>query len=632
MSGRVSTRLATTPAAEPVTGPPLGCCSGPPGGPLVVAYPAEPYALMARFPLDLRSRRWLLPLVAVLALAVLLSGAVALVLSRFGHVGNFPEGKNKAEPADLVPSGAPVPKPSKRPNIITILTDDMRTDDLRWMPNVRQLIKDQGLDFRNSFAPNPLCAPSRASLLTGQYSQNTGVFTVQDNNAFKSFDDRRTLATSMNAAGYNTIFLGKYLNGYGAQNSKVTGQPSFRYVPAGWTDWYGAVDRPDNSGYPSGGTYNYFHVIFNHNGKIDDRYKNQYQVDVEGRIASSAIRTYHRSPKPFFLYFAPVAPHFGSPDEKDDPKNIVWPDTGKPEPMKTPARPAWVHGIFDARITRASGMPVDGGPSEADVSDKPRGMRGLPELSAQERVALRDVTRQRAESLFVLDKQVGNLVDTLKATGEYKNTVIMFTSDNGYFLGEHRVRQGKIKAHEPSLRVPLLICGPGIPHGQRFDPVTTEDLAATILQLGGAQPPHPLDGASFVPSFSHDRGWIRPVLTEGTEGARVFHRKSRLPLFVDARTTIGIRTARWKYIRYNDGDGELYDLQQDPNELESHYGDPAYAQIQAELDQVWLDHKDCAAATCRIPLPKDLQATPAQNRAMSDAESLGVEQRYGYYR
>jgi len=587
---------------------------------------------MARLSQDLRRSRWFLPVVGLLALAMMVSGAVVFVVHRLGSQDNFPEGKNNAKPADLLPSGSPAPKPSRRPNIITILADDMRTDDLRWMPNVRHLIEDQGLNFRNSFAPNPLCAPSRASLLSGQYSQNTGVFTVQERNSYKAFDDRRTIATSLNDAGYNTIFLGKYLNGYGVQNSKVTKQPSFRYVPPGWTDWYGSVERPAHSGFSSGGTYDYYHVLFNHNGTIDDSYNGKYQTDVEGQLASRMVTKYHHSRKPFFLYFAPIAPHFGGPTEPGDPTNVVWPDTGKHEEMKTVARPPWVRGMFDSQIPRASGMPVNGGPSEADVRDKPRPMRGLPELSAQERVAVRDVTRQRAEALYVLDKQVGGLVHTLKATGEYKNTVIMFTSDNGYFLGEHRVRQGKIKAHEPSLRVPLVICGPGIPHGQRFDPVSTEDLSATILDIGQAKPPHVPDGASVVPSFKADRGWIRPVLTEGTEGARVFHKRVRLPAFMDARTTIGIRTARWKYIRYNDGDGELYDLRKDPNEQRSHYGDPAYAAIQAELDQVWQSHKDCAGPACLVPLPKDLQADPAENEAVTDLESLGVQRRYGYYR
>jgi N-acetylglucosamine-6-sulfatase len=224
-------------------------------------------------------------------------------------------------------------------------------------------------------------------------------------------------------------------------------------------------------------------------------------------------------------------------------------------------------------------------------------------------------------------------VATLKATGEYDDTVIMFTSDNGYFLGEHRVRQGKLKPHEPSLRVPFVVAGPGVPHGRRYDPVTTEDVTATILDLAGARPPHPADGASLVPSFAHDRGWRVPVLTEGRDDARVFALPpaQRTAGFDDVRTTIGIRTARWKYVRYDDGDGELYDLDRDPNELRSRYGDPAYARVQARLQQVWLHYKDCDGAACRAPMPQALQRSPTQTRTGTVLQERGV-QRYGYLR
>jgi N-acetylglucosamine-6-sulfatase len=106
----------------------------------------------------------------------------------------------------------------------------------------------------------------------------------------------------------------------------------------------------------------------------------------------------------------------------------------------------------------------------------------------------------------------------------------------------------------------------------------------------------------------------------------------RAPGFTDVRTTIGIRTARWKLVHYNDGDGELYDLDQDPNEMTSHYGDPAYARVQAELEKVWEAYKDCGGASCRAPLPADLQRDPVRDREMTDRQSLGVEARYGYYR
>jgi N-acetylglucosamine-6-sulfatase len=593
---------------------------------------SPPDGTRSRHPVTLRR-------LGLLVLLVIAFVVTALALNRPGSPSQrapaaMPAGKNTAAPSQLAPVGAPAAHQSRRPNIITILSDDMRTDDLRWMPNVRRLIEDRGLEFRNSFSPFPLCCPARASLISGMYAHNHHVFSHLPPYGFGAFDDRKTVATSLNKAGYNTLFLGKYLNGYGDQDSKVTGESSFRYVPPGWTEWHAAVSRPADSGYSSGGTYNYWHTLFNVNGHIDDSHRGQYQTDVLGKMARELVVKYHRSPKPFYMYLAPVAPHFGSPHEKDDPTGIVNPGTGKNERIKTPARPVWVRGRFDKQIPRASGMPTNGGPSEADISDKPRPMNELAELSPQERVAVRTSTRQRAEALFVLDRQVGDLVKTLKSTGEYANTVIMFTSDNGYFLGEHRMRQGKILPHEPSLRVPFVIAGPGIPHGTRFDPITSPGITATVLDLAGAKAPHPADGMSVVPSFPRDRGWRVPVVTEGLETSDVFKAAASNPAagFHDARTTIGIRTPRWKYVRYNDGDGELYDLAKDPNELTSHFNDPKYARIQAQLQKLWVAYKDCRGASCRAAMPVALQADPSRDRTLTDQESRGVEKRYGYWR
>src|SRR3954469_5614940 len=223
-------------------------------------------------------RRLRRPVAAGLGLALLATGTAGC----FGNdssgrkVGGGPAGHPTASPAKLVPAESPAPSQSDRPNIITIVTDDMRTDDLRWMPNVRHLIAGQGLDFRNSFASYPLCAPARSTLLTGQLAHNTNVVSVTPPQNYRAFDDRATIATAMNRAGYNTIFLGKYLNGYGDQRSAVTKKNSFRYVPPGWTDWWGAVNRPENSGFQGGGTYSYYHVLLNHNGQIDDTNKGTY--------------------------------------------------------------------------------------------------------------------------------------------------------------------------------------------------------------------------------------------------------------------------------------------------------------------------------------------------------------------
>jgi N-acetylglucosamine-6-sulfatase len=580
-----------------------------------------------------RSRRLRAPLVAGLGLAVLATTGGCMSGSSPSHVGGGPAGRNTAAPSRLVPPGAPTPASSDRPNIITIVTDDMRTDDLRWMPHVRHLVGGQGLDYRNSFSPNPLCAPARSSLLTGRSTHNTGVLNVDGRYDYRRFDDSATVGTALNHAGYNTMFLGKYMNGYGIVRSKVTGKNSFRYVPPGWTDWYGSVQRPPGSGVPSGGTYNYYNVLINHNGTIDGHHKGTYQTVVQGRLARAMVTRYHRSPKPFFLYFAPIAPHFGSPPEKDDPRGVLLPGPGSPEPFKTPARPARVRGIFDGRIQRASGLPLGGGrtQSRAGILKLPRPMRWLPPISTQEKAAMLSVTRQRAEALFVLDQQIGKLVATLKRTGEYDDTVLMFTSDNGYFLGEHQMRQGKIWTHEPSARVPFLVSGPGVPHGVRYDPVTSADVAATVLDLARARAPRPVDGASLVPSFAADRGWRRPVVLESLVSGPELNAAEdhRPPSFSTALTGTGVRTARWAYVRYVDGDAELYDLARDPNELDNVYGRARYAVVQRRLARVWKDYRDCAGASCRAPLPTALQTGPARLAAITRAQERGVAARYG---
>jgi len=189
------------------------------------------------------------------------------------------------------------------------MADDMRVDDLRFMPRTRKLLVRNGIEFKNSFSPNPICCPARASFLTGRYSHNHKVFSHQEPWGFGSFDDRYTMPTALNASGYHTALIGKYLNGYGTQRSAVTGEPSPRYVPNGYTDWYAALDtRP---GSPLGSTYNYRHVTYNHNGKIDASHRGEYSTEGIGRISRRLIMKYSRGDAPFFVYTSFVPPHFG---------------------------------------------------------------------------------------------------------------------------------------------------------------------------------------------------------------------------------------------------------------------------------------------------------------------------------
>ncbi|MCW2757806.1 MAG: hypothetical protein JWO46_1552, partial [Nocardioidaceae bacterium] len=223
----------------------------------------------------------------------------------------------------------------------------------------------------------------------------------------------------------------------------------------------------------------------------------------------------------------------------------------------------------------------------------------------------------------------GRTLTTLKKTGQYDNTIVVFTSDNGYFLGEHRRPQGKILVHEPSLRVPFLIAGPGIPHGERYDPVTTIDLAPTFATYAGLPGMPDQDGLPLQNVIQNgDQGWAAPVVTEGLVGNKLYYGNFSQPAFDSLLNVRGIRTATWKYTKYSTGEVELYDLTKDPLELNSLQNDPAYAAVMARMDKLWTRYYRCVGAQCQEPLPKDLQATPAQEKQVTDNETAMTEQYY----
>jgi len=561
-------------------------------------------------------------LTIVVAAAAALALTLALLVLR-GTSGQAPS---------VAPAAAAETETVTKPNIVLVMADDMRADDLRFMPSLRKLVADRGLKFRNSFSPYPLCCPARASVLSGQYAHNHEVFGNNAPFGFGSFDDSNTVATALHDAGYRTAFVGKYLNDYGIARSLVTGKHSWNYVPAGWTDWYAALQRPSRlkDRYPNGGAYDYFHTIFNVNGRTDDSHKGEYQTDVLGSFGRKLVTKYSQTEEPFFLYLSALAPHNGRPHEPDDVDSIRRPD-GRVYEYETPARPDWVKGRFNHLVRRSPGLPVNGGPSEDDVSDKPPAFQ-KPELTREEHELATALTRQRAESIAVLDVQIRRLVQTLRERDELDQTVFLFTSDNGYFLGEHRIRNGKVKGYEPSIRVPLVVAGPGIPRGVRDDPTKTPDLTATILDLAGAKAPLRADGQSLVPSFAADRGWTAPVVTEAAVGGSAYQYDAGLAElgFTDARTNIGIRTARYKLIRDASGTVELYDLDVDPNELDSVATDPKYREVLDDLNRLWRKYKGCAGTECSESMPSNLSMFPIQTTASTDKQWDGVLARYGH--
>ncbi len=446
----------------------------------------------------------------------------------------------------------------QRPNLIVIETDDQTVASLRAMPNVGRLLAARGTTFVNSFVENSMCCPSRATFLTGQVSHNDGVWdNAPPSGGWSALrpTQTNTLPVWLQRAGYTTLFIGKWLNGYGVDDPKE--------IPAGWTQWQGAV----------GGSWNdYIGVTLNENGRLK-RYKKDYQTDLYTDRARGFIDRYAGSAKPFFLWLCYVAPHTGTPRERNDPSGFA---TAVPAPED---------------VDRFAWLPLPKPPSydELDVSDKPRHIRALPRIEADTEAKITEAYQQQLESLQAVDRGVASIVSQLAATGVLDRTVIVFTSDNGYLNGEHRVYQSKALAYEPSIRVPLIIRGPGVAN-HRVSPalVSNVDLAATLVDFAAARPGRTPDGRSLRPLLRDpSRVWSRDLLIESPllEGTDEIY--------------TAIRTDRYIWIEYRNGDRELYDLNHDPNELNNLQADPAYQSVRAALTKKLARLRTCVGASCR---------------------------------
>jgi arylsulfatase A-like enzyme len=341
-----------------------------------------------------------------------------------------------------------------------------------------------------------------------------------------------TLPAWLRAAGYHTMHIGKYLNGYTADDG----------VPAGWAEWYGSVD-------PS--TYSFYGYTLNENGRLVTygSAPEDYQADVYTRKAVDAIR--RRAPHgPFLLSVAYLAPHSGQPREPGDP-------VGMPTPVPAPRH----QHAFDSEP-----LPAPPSLNELDVSDKPASIRNKPLLAPAELAAIQENYRQRLESLLAIDEGVAAIVGALRASGELSNTVVIFTADNGFFHGEHRIPTGKVLLYEPSIRVPLLVRGPGVPRGRVFPQLVGNiDVAPTIVDVAHAKAGRRFDGRSLYDLFEKpSTGWRDAIVVE--------NQRSR-----------GLRTARYLYAEHSTGERELYDLASDPHELTNLASNPAYSSVQADL-------------------------------------------------
>jgi arylsulfatase A-like enzyme len=494
------------------------------------------------------------------------------------------------------------------------MTDDEAYEDAQHMPNFRRIAR-RGVEFTNAHVSFPICCPARATFLTGQYAHNHGVKSNFEINGggFGNFGDQdNTLPTWLQDAGYNTAFVGKYLNEYGATDPTL--------VPPGWDDWHGLVDYS---------TYNYFNYAINNNGEVayrgDREYAEDlielarmgvedkpgspaeglaaaleifqpleyfgsadqadYQIDVTNEIADESVRELAAQDDPFFMYYAPIAAH-----REGDFESIGGVRTGRPEPDPRP--PERYEDTFDDVP-----LPQDPSFDEADVSDKPETVSGRDRLDEETIEDLTEMHRGQLGSLLAADDGLGRIMRTLRRAGELDDTMIVYTSDQGFFRGQHRIAFDKYIPYEPAIHIPLVIAGPGIPDGEVVDdPVYNHDLAPTILDAAGAEAGREPDGVSLLPHMRGEELPDRALLLEALApalpyeiGNEVFDRQ--LPYH-------GVRTPDWKYIDWSSGDEELYDLRADPYELENLATDPGYADEKERLSTLADDLRGCAGSGC----------------------------------
>jgi N-acetylglucosamine-6-sulfatase len=456
------------------------------------------------------------------------------------------------------------------PNVVVVMTDDQTQASLPVMATVEAELAGHGATFANNFANWPLCCPSRSTFYTGQYAHNHHVLgNGAPDGGFARFDDSSTLPLWLQAAGYQTIHVGKYLNGYGTESSDPA------YVPPGWNEWYAAT---------GGTTQDVYDYTLNENGTLvaHGAAPSDFKQDVFSDLAVEAINR-HAPAGPFFLGVMYTAPHGGGPNPNPQPPANCGNEAPKPAPRHANA--------FDSEP-----LPVPPSFNEADVADKPAAIRSMPALVDADVADIQRRYRCRIESLLSVDEGVGRIVDALEASGELANTLIVFTSDNGFFAGEHRVKMGKNRVYEEAVRVPLVIRGPGVPEGVTVDDLSVNaDLAPTILDAAGATAGLTEDGRSLLPFAEHpDRYHGRELLLE--KGDVLDNDDDGV---VPSGTFAAIRTNRYVYVENATGEVELYDLELDPYQLQNQVANAVYDAVEAALAARLAPLRGCVGASCQ---------------------------------
>ena len=487
-----------------------------------------------------------------------------------------------------------------KPNVVVILTDDMTLRDLyetrgggkKLMPKTRSLIGGQGVTFKRYYSSNSISCPSRTTNLTGQYSKNHG----NTRNTFGKgrycsdpgrVDFNRTLPAWMQAAGYRTSHFGRFLNAFGLGRANR--------VPEGWDHYVQPVETNVSS------TAVFYGYRLNINGVVGAKHGStkhpdnvNYFTDVMVNMALAEIAAHPTDP--FYVAIDHRAPH------EDSPKPVG------PQPAlrhnkslkgKKPRRPP----SYD----------------EPDVSDKTTWLRKSNRLRGRQKKLITTRNKRRQQSLLAVDDGVARIVKRLGELGRLNDTYIFFTSDNGFFNGEHRISKGKYRPYENSSHMPFLMRGPGLPRGRVSQELAVNpDLAATIVDIANASPNRVLDGRSLLPYANNPRKRSsRPLLLEayppkaGTAASAVAQALDRFggPLAYIAKDPTppnwkAIVYGHYKLVNFKGQGHELYNLKRDPDEINSVARNPRYRAVFAFLKRNLKRLVKCHGASCRKGIGK----------------------------
>jgi arylsulfatase A-like enzyme len=460
------------------------------------------------------------------------------------------------------------------PNIVVIMTDDQSASTMtkKFMPWTHDLLVEPGTVFSNYVVTTPVCCPSRATFYTGQYAHNNLVF--QNDPGYGLLKQPgNVLPVWLREAGYRTALVGKFMHGYGhAVDPAATPAP-------GYTDWFALLTNS---------YYQYFASDDGHPSRFG-RDRRSYVTSVINHRAVKLIRDFAEGSDPFFIHVAHIAPH------SHRTKGSVCDNSAQPAPRDV------------GRYSRAI-FPDPPPPSfnETDVLDKPSFIDRLRPLSGREVRELKRKYRCRAASLRQVDRGVKAIIRTLDDTGELAKTLVVLTGDNGYYVGEHRIRRGKALPYEESIvqplvmRVPSRYLGGGGPVQRVLEMAANIDLAPTLLEFSGQEPCiadgdcRTLDGRSLVPLLEGKTAGFagRGVLVEYSASRGSGGRRAK----GGACEYGAIRTEKAFYARYTriankagvcvtDLEVEHYDLQGDPFELNNLFpgATPALEQEEDEL-------------------------------------------------